>query len=51
MSTRNKQSTQCFSEYYEFVESEIQCKNEHSPKAGSTPEAFVYSCSHGIVLG
>ena len=51
MSTRNKQTTQCFSEYYEFVESEIQCKNEHSLKAGSTLGAFVYSCSHGNVLG
>ena len=51
MSTRNKQTAQCFSEYYEFVESEIQCKNEHSLKASSTLGAFVYSYLHGIVLG
>ena len=51
MSTRNKQTIQCSSEYYKFVESEIQCQNKHSQKAGSTPGAFVYSCSHRIVLG
>ena len=51
MYTRQKQTALCYSEHYEFAESENQCKNKHSPKAGSTPGAFVYSCSHGLVLG
>ena len=49
--TRQKQTALCDSEHYKFAESENQCKNEHSPKAGSTPGAFVYSCLHGLVLG